>query len=192
MNFDDFIKEVGINAGISGIVFDGKTGAVTVMLPGVNSLDPLGHPVFETDVEMFKKMVRQMDTQETTLYSGDKNKKTIVRKTQRQLDNKISWKVFARDEYTCRYCGREGSEGVPMSYDHVKLWEEGGENTMENGVCACRKCNKTRGNTDYSEWLDSDEYSRTSKNVSEKFRNENEKLRGKYRNFPERISKRSR
>ena len=192
-DFKDFnLLEVGNNLGLSGIVLDGKGGPVTLMFPGISSDNVSSSEVIETDVQQFKDMVRQMDIQEVELIDNDKNKKTIVRKTQRQLDTKISWKVFGRDKYTCRYCGRKGEDGVPMSYDHIMLWENGGPNTMDNGVCACKKCNKTRGNTDYAEWLESPYYKKVSSGLSQGTKKLNEALVSVYKTFTKRVSKRSR
>lgn len=81
--------------------------------------------------------------------------KAILRKSQRQVDAIVSWKVFERDGYRCRYCGRGG---LPLTVDHVDLWEQGGATMEENLVSACRNCNKTRGSLGYLEWLASAEY----------------------------------
>ncbi|MFZ9629341.1 MAG: HNH endonuclease [Ilumatobacteraceae bacterium] len=44
--------------------------------------------------------------------------------------------VFARDEFTCQYCG-----GYADSIDHVVPRSRGGQNTWENVAAACRPCN---------------------------------------------------
>src|SRR5437763_7251162 len=46
--------------------------------------------------------------------------------------------VFARDNYTCQYCG---SSAKDMTIDHVIPKRSGGSSTWENLVCCCRKCN---------------------------------------------------
>jgi hypothetical protein len=81
--------------------------------------------------------------------------KAILRKSQRQIDQHISWRVFKRDGYRCRYCGRDDA---PLTVDHVILWEQGGATVEDNLVSACRRCNKLRGNTEYESWLNSDDY----------------------------------
>ena len=47
--------------------------------------------------------------------------------------------VFARDAWTCQYCGR-AAENV----DHVLPRSRGGEHTWENVVAACRSCNSRK------------------------------------------------
>jgi 5-methylcytosine-specific restriction endonuclease McrA len=49
--------------------------------------------------------------------------------------------VFARDEWTCQYCGAP-AENV----DHVIPRSKGGEHTWENVVAACRRCNSRKEN----------------------------------------------
>ena len=49
--------------------------------------------------------------------------------------------VFARDEWTCQYCGA-GAENV----DHVIPRSLGGEHAWENVVASCRRCNSRKEN----------------------------------------------
>lgn len=49
--------------------------------------------------------------------------------------------VFARDEWTCQYCGRP-AENV----DHVIPRSKGGGHVWENVVAACRRCNARKEN----------------------------------------------
>lgn len=83
--------------------------------------------------------------------------KAIVRKTQRQVDQSISWEVYRRDDYTCRYCARNN---VPLTVDHIDLWEDGGATVAQNLITACRRCNKVRGRLPYQQWMESEDYAR--------------------------------
>ena len=49
--------------------------------------------------------------------------------------------VFARDEWTCQYCG-----AAAENLDHVVPRSRGGEHTWENVVAACRRCNSRKEN----------------------------------------------
>ena len=52
--------------------------------------------------------------------------------------------LFARDEHTCQYCGR--NEPVQkLSLDHVVPRAHGGATTWENIVCCCLRCNNRKG-----------------------------------------------
>lgn len=65
----------------------------------------------------------------------------VVRRPVPEL--KISRKsVLARDSYTCVYCGSRET----LTIDHVFPRHRGGENTWENVVCSCLRCNNKKGN----------------------------------------------
>ena len=49
---------------------------------------------------------------------------------------KLRLQVLRRDGYTCTYCGDVASE-----VDHRVAKVKGGEDTLDNLVCACRRCN---------------------------------------------------
>ena len=50
--------------------------------------------------------------------------------------------VFARDNYTCQYCGISTRE---LTIDHVVPKRHGGGATWENLVACCRRCNARKG-----------------------------------------------
>jgi 5-methylcytosine-specific restriction endonuclease McrA len=49
--------------------------------------------------------------------------------------------IFARDNYTCQYCGHQSKE---LTIDHVLPKRLGGKSTWDNLVCCCRKCNSKK------------------------------------------------
>ncbi len=56
--------------------------------------------------------------------------------------------VFARDNFTCQYCGVRARE---LTIDHVVPRRLGGRHTWENVVSACRSCNARKGGHPLSE-----------------------------------------
>jgi len=50
--------------------------------------------------------------------------------------------VFARDNYTCQYCGKHTRD---LTLDHVIPRSRGGRHTWTNLVSACRACNHRKG-----------------------------------------------
>lgn len=52
--------------------------------------------------------------------------------------------LFARDEHTCQYCGRN-EPSHKLSLDHVIPRSHGGPTTWENIVCCCLRCNSRKG-----------------------------------------------
>ncbi len=52
--------------------------------------------------------------------------------------------LFARDRNRCQYCGRYFPTNE-LSIDHVRPRAQGGDDSWENLVCACVKCNAKKG-----------------------------------------------
>ena len=50
--------------------------------------------------------------------------------------------VFARDHFTCQYCGVVGKD---LTLDHVIPRRHDGPSTWENLVTCCRRCNTKKG-----------------------------------------------
>ncbi len=183
------LKKVGLDIKMSGFILADKDTKYLVSFPEEDEFEAKDLVAIAPSNEEYLAIGKQLDLMELEIIDNDTNKKVIVRKSQRQMDQIITWMVFARDNYTCRYCGETGK---PMTYDHVKLWRDGSETSIENGVCACRKCNKTRGDMDYEEWINSKYYEIRSENLSREVRGLNTQLIKKYKEFPNRISKRKR
>lgn len=158
------ILDVGNSIGMVGAVFSNNDGTTYLcMFPtqeAPKKIEPL-----EMDLEDWKKFLQQLDVQETEVLMKDKTGglyKAILRKSQRTIEQRVSWAVFKRDGYKCRYCG---VEGVPLTVDHLVLWEEGGPSTEENLVASCRPCNKARGDLPYEGWLHHPYYVKVSTNL---------------------------
>lgn len=105
--------------------------------------------VIAPSIEEWKQLLNQTDLLEVE-GKLDGDQKIVLRKGTRNVDGKISWKVFKRDKFKCRYCG---ISHVPLTVDHIVTWETGGPTIEDNLLTSCRKCNRTRGNMSYREWL---------------------------------------
>jgi len=69
----------------------------------------------------------------------------VPRRFRRQVTNTF---LFARDEYTCQYCGRHRSNlgyRESLTRDHVLPVSRGGHNGWRNVVTACSRCNLEKG-----------------------------------------------
>ena len=65
----------------------------------------------------------------------------VPRRFRRQVTNTF---LFARDGYTCQYCGRTAGQLRPresLTRDHVVPFSRGGTNAWTNVVTACSGCN---------------------------------------------------
>lgn len=58
------------------------------------------------------------------------------------IPNDLRWQIYARDKFTCRYCGESG---VPLALDHLIPILRGGTNDLENLVTSCQSCNSRKG-----------------------------------------------
>jgi hypothetical protein len=154
MKFKDLdLLKIGNTMELSGVVYEDDTDAIIMYFPDI--VDPVRlHEMFPT-LEEWQQIIRQSDLKEIEIVGEDKLKKIILRKSTRQIETSVMWEVYRRDNYTCRYCG---NDRVPMTVDHVVLWEEGGPSIVKNLICSCKKCNNARGNMQYEDWLVSPEY----------------------------------
>ena len=70
----------------------------------------------------------------------------VPRRFRRQVTNTF---LFARDGYTCQYCGKHSSELRGRQFltrDHILPTSRGGQNTWQNVVTSCSPCNNRKGN----------------------------------------------
>ncbi|MBI4294952.1 MAG: HNH endonuclease [Chloroflexi bacterium] len=64
---------------------------------------------------------------------------SLVKYPRRQHRRLRRTEVFARDLYTCQYCGKQTRE---LTVDHVMPRRLAGQHTWENVVSACIQCNR--------------------------------------------------
>lgn len=177
------LRKFGNTIQLAGAVYTGEGKTYLCMCPNEDAPEKEDIEVLLMDSDEWKEFLRQSDFLEVEVLAKAADgtvTKAIARKSQRQIDQVISWNVYRRDKYQCRYCGRGD---VPLTVDHIICWEAGGPTTEENLVAACKKCNRTRGDMPYCEWILSPYYKEVSRNLEEMVRAENE------RNLPNRIDK---
>ena len=177
------IYDVGNKWGLRGAIFGDEDGVLICMLPD-NTVPPKTMDFLEMDDEDWRKFMRQSDLLEVEVLAKSKDgkmAKAILRKTQRVIESRVSWAVYKRDGYKCRYCGRDG---VPLTVDHLICWEVGGPSIPANLTSSCRKCNKVRGSTPYEEWLSHPYYLERSKGLTPEVRELNKKLIDELANIP--------
>lgn len=169
------LSNFGHEVQLAGALYAGNGRSFLLVFPDEGEV-PYPGPLTHLSREDWDRVLRQTDLLEVQALvkgEGDVVHKAIVRKSQRQVDQVASWEVFRRDGYRCRYCG---ADKVPLTVDHLVLWEEGGPSTPENMLACCRKDNKTRGRTPYAEWLRSSYYKRVSEKLPFAVREDNERL----------------
>lgn len=159
------LSAIGQTVLLAGVVLKGhgKTEAILFPDEDLDDTDNVG-VIWEKTAE-WQAFLRQSDvvlTEVTALAPDGTIGKALIRKSQRLVEQGVSWQVYRRDGYKCRYCGKDD---VPLTVDHLVTWEEGGPSTKENLVSACRTCNKRRGNLPYADWLQHQHYVKASKNL---------------------------
>lgn len=66
-----------------------------------------------------------------------------MRKTSREINLRLRFKVMQRDNFKCCICGASPAKNpdVELHIDHIKPWSKGGETCFENLQTLCSKCN---------------------------------------------------
>ena len=191
MKFEELdLLQVGHSIQLAGAVYAGLDKILVIFFPDEKFDRVL--EMMEPNLEQWTQFLRQTDLLETEILTKSADgtiAKAIVRKCQRQIDQHVSWKVFKRDGYACRYCGKDDG---PLTVDHLVLWEDGGPSIEQNLVSADRDCNKRRGRLKYEEWLEHPHYKRVSRALTEEQRVANRKLAETLASIPRVVHIRSR
>ncbi len=77
------------------------------------------------------------------------NKEKIkIRRTPRDINARLRFKVLKRDNFKCVYCGKSpaNNSNVELHVDHIVPWSKGGETVIENLQTLCSKCNLGKSN----------------------------------------------
>lgn len=144
------LEDLGDTWRMEGIVIGDGKRQLTMLMPDGPGGDPFA-TYWRPTVADYEAWLKQSDDPVMKLYHDGDSKivKAVVRKATRQVDQLVAWSCYARDNYTCVYCG---TTGVPLTYDHYLAQAYGGQTTMENGRTSCRPCNKKKGHMSIGEW----------------------------------------
>jgi len=183
------LSELGNTIKMVGMILEQNDDTFLLLLPENDVQDNI--TTLELSHEDWKAIINQLDFKETEVLIEDEGniKKTIIRKCNRQIKNSVAWNVYRRDNYTCRYCGRND---VPLTVDHLVLWEKGGPSIEENLVASCKRCNNKRGNMEYGDWITSAYYREISRDLHHLSKASNIYLITAIDRIPKRFHKRKR
>ncbi len=81
---------------------------------------------------------------ETVINNSNSNQiKIKTRRTPRDINERLRFKVLKRDNFKCVYCGKSPAtdSNVELHVDHIIPWSKGGETVIENLQTSCSKCN---------------------------------------------------
>tara|TARA_R110000824_G_scaffold68263_6_gene176733 strand:+ start:1023 stop:1649 length:627 start_codon:yes stop_codon:yes gene_type:complete len=182
------IQSIGTTKQIVGVVYQGDGKLLLLPFPGESDTFSQSPPgcvqagegssidILAMDLGEWQRFIQQTDRVEVMAKVVDEHGvvgKSIVRKSSRQISQNVSWAVYRRDHYRCRYCG---TNDVPLTVDHLVLWTEGGPSTEDNLLSACKKCNRKRGETPYHVWIRSAYYRKVSRGIPPMIQEANENL----------------
>jgi hypothetical protein len=183
------LLDIGNTIQLTGAIWEGNGKCYLVFLPGDHNPDTTVEPLELTTGE-WTQFIQQADVLETEVISKASDgtlAKIILRKSGRQIAQEVSWKVYHRDHYKCRYCG--AGPGIPLTVDHLVLWEEGGPSIESNLLSSCKRCNRTRGNTQYEDWLRHPYYTKVSQRLTQDVLQANQMLAGTLARIPRMVHK---
>jgi 5-methylcytosine-specific restriction endonuclease McrA len=98
--------------------------------------------VLKSKAEVLEGMANRLRTPERSLTMPHVIRLSYYVRVPRNEARKITRRaVFARDGYSCQYCG----SGVRLTMDHVVPRSRGGMSSWENVVTSCAPCNHRKG-----------------------------------------------
>ena len=117
--------------------FGGWRGTLEAFVKYINSEDetaPINDEI--EDKSYIETSHPSKEPQTTTPYKSS-------RKTTRDINLRLRFKVMQRDNFKCCICGKSPatSLGVTLHIDHIKPWSKGGETTIDNLQTLCSDCN---------------------------------------------------
>ena len=67
------------------------------------------------------------------------------KKGKSQVNAHVKMSIIRDYDFTCIFCGHNGSQSNPLTVDHILPRAEGGTNSQDNLACCCRICNNKKG-----------------------------------------------
>lgn len=143
------MHELGNAVQIKGVVIGDGERYATLMLPNERDAG-LVYTIYEPTAEELQSWLKATDDPKFEEKDPSGVVKAIHRKMTRHVDQELMWGTYRRDNFQCQYCG---ASDRALTYDHWHPQSEGGPTTLENGVTACRPCNKKKANMSIASWI---------------------------------------
>lgn len=67
------------------------------------------------------------------------------------LSKRLRFEVFKRDQFKCRYCGRNPSSGAILNVDHIIPVAKNGTNDILNLITSCFDCNSGKSDKELTD-----------------------------------------
>jgi hypothetical protein len=148
---EDWMKLLGSEYTIQGMVFGGADGTVAAFLPSVT--DDIGMRAKFPTLEQWSEMLKISDQPRLYERDGTGTLKGWLRKSQYIISGAVQQRTWVRDGLQCLYCGAKMGEHL-LTIDHFVPLQLGGANEPGNYVTACRNCNKSKGAREPRPWCE--------------------------------------
>jgi len=90
----------------------------------------------------------QQEDKETQVVISDNLVQRLKKRTPRNINLKLRFKVLQRDHFKCCSCGASPAKnhGIELHIDHIVPWSNGGETEIGNLQTLCSRCNLGKSN----------------------------------------------
>jgi len=95
-----------------------------------------------------ERFVEFANSNESGASPPDQPSVSPAKRTSRDPDLRLRFRVLQRDRFTCQSCGSSPAKslGVELHVDHIVPWSKGGDTVVENLQTLCDRCNLGKGN----------------------------------------------
>ena len=142
-----YFGDIGSYLNLSGVLFQGGGLSVLCISPSGDVVSPHMLKVVYPTLEEWCEIIKISDDPRLLELDKDGNIKAIHRKQRYAISGAVQQKIWARDNFSCLYCGRKMGD-IQLTIDHFVPIEQGGKDNEMNYVSACRNCNKKKGKMD--------------------------------------------
>jgi 5-methylcytosine-specific restriction enzyme A len=146
-----FLNDIGTLLKVSGVVLEGVDGATILLLPSANASNCLEAEQHQLTLDEWAEVIEASDN--PTFWAEDNGVgKILLRKARFEISGETQQKVWARDGFTCQFCGATMGN-VLMTIDHWIPLARGGKNDASNYLTCCKRENKAKGDQMPEEFL---------------------------------------
>lgn len=94
--------------------------------------------------DQIKFLVNRLEDKNGNFYNDRMIWEALCRVERGKVSNNMRFKIYERDGYRCRKCGKFGIKN-DLEIDHIKPIAKGGKTVYENLQTLCKSCNKEKG-----------------------------------------------
>lgn len=95
-----------------------------------------------------EKFIEYVESEDKEYSAPKSDLKEVSRKTSKNINLRLRFKVLYRDNFKCKKCGRLPATNpkIDLHVDHIKPYSKGGETELSNLQTLCSDCNQGKSN----------------------------------------------